>query len=133
MRPLAKFTFIAALTVTGIYAAASTASADPTTDFNNSFGVLANQVGVAATVGSIGGGVAGMVGGCVVGAATGIILTPPIFLPGAAGGCIAGASVGAGIGAAVGTALVGVPVGIGSAIQMYSTLHAAGDIADLQR
>ncbi len=125
----AKYAIVVTLTAAAVYAGAATASADPTTDFNNALGTATNQFSDAAAVGSIGGGVIGLGVGCLVGAATGAALTPPVFLPGMAGGCIAGASVGAGLGTAIGAATVGIPVGVASAIQMYETLHAAGDIA----
>ncbi|MCU1648174.1 MAG: hypothetical protein JWN03_8449 [Nocardia sp.] len=105
---------------------------DPQTDFNNAIGVAANQVGLAATAGAIAGTAVGVAIGCPLGAVTAgftALPTGPIALPAAALGCVAGASIGIGIGAAIGTAVVAGPVGVASAVQVYNTLHAAGDIA----
>ncbi|MEC3920677.1 hypothetical protein [Nocardia sp. CDC160] len=105
---------------------------DPQTDFNNAIGVAANQVGLAATAGSIAGTVIGAAIGCPIGALTAgftALPTGPIAVPAAALGCVAGAGIGVGLGAAIGTAVVAGPVGIASAVQAYNTLHAAGDIA----
>ncbi|WP_227981119.1 hypothetical protein [Nocardia spumae] len=104
---------------------------DASADFTGALGVAATQFGLATGVGTLAGGVIGMGVGCVAGALTGgfvAIPTGPIAAPAAALGCVMGASVGAGLGGVTGAAVLGIPVGIASAVQMYNTLHAAGDI-----
>ncbi|MGW4350625.1 hypothetical protein ACWELJ_00900 [Nocardia sp. NPDC004582] len=104
---------------------------DATADFNAALGLAATQFGLATGVGTLAGGVIGMGLGCVGGALTGgfvALPTGPIAAPAAAFGCLVGASVGAGLGGVTGAALLGIPVGIASAVQMYDTLHAAGEI-----
>lgn len=104
---------------------------DADADFNAALGQAAIQFGLATGVGTLAGGVVGMGLGCVGGALTGgfvAIPTGPIAAPAAALGCIMGASLGAGIGGVTGAALLGIPVGVASAVQMYNSLHAAGDI-----
>jgi hypothetical protein len=104
---------------------------DASADFNAALGQAAVQFGLATGVGTLAGGVVGMGLGCVGGALTGGFLaipTGPIAAPAAALGCIMGASLGAGIGGVTGAALLGIPVGVASAVQMYNSLHAAGDI-----
>ncbi|NEW45693.1 hypothetical protein GV794_07055 [Nocardia cyriacigeorgica] len=94
-------------------------------------GIAATQFGLATGVGSVAGGVIGLGVGCVAGALTGgfvALPTGPVAAPAAAFGCIIGASLGAGIGAVVGGAALGIPVGVASAVEMYNTLHAAGEI-----
>lgn len=104
---------------------------DASADFNAALGQAAVQFGLATGVGTLAGGVVGMGLGCVGGALTGGFLaipTGPIAAPAAALGCVMGASLGAGIGGVAGAALLGIPVGVASAVQMYNSLHAAGDI-----
>ncbi len=104
---------------------------DASADFNAALGQAAVQFGLATGVGTLAGGVVGMGLGCVGGALTGGFLaipTGPIAAPAAALGCVMGASLGAGIGGVTGAALLGIPVGVASAVQMYNSLHAAGDI-----
>ncbi|WP_330255729.1 hypothetical protein OG874_14870 [Nocardia sp. NBC_00565] len=105
---------------------------DAQADFNGALGVVATQFGLAVGVGGMVGGVTGLALGCPIGAVTGGLValpTGPIALPAAAFGCLIGASVLGGLGAVAGGAIVGIPVGIASAVQMYNTLHAAGDAA----
>ena len=104
---------------------------DASADFNGALGVAATQFGLATGVGAMVGGLVGLGVGCVAGGLTGgfvALPTGPIAAPAALFGCILGGSTGAGLGAVVGGALVGIPVGIASAVQMYNTLHAAGDV-----
>lgn len=110
----------------------STGNVNAQADFDTAFGIFSNEVGVALSVGALGGGVVGGIGGCVLGAVTGgtifIPTTGPLGIPAMAAGCVVGAGAGITIGAVVGGVAVGVPVGIASGAKMYNTLHAAGDI-----
>lgn len=117
----------------GVASATSTPNRqiDAGADFNAALGQAAVQFGLATGVGTLAGGVVGMGLGCVGGALTGGFLaipTGPIAAPAAALGCVMGASLGAGIGGVTGAALLGIPVGVAGAVQMYNSLHAAGDI-----
>ncbi|MCX5044362.1 hypothetical protein OG921_14425 [Aldersonia sp. NBC_00410] len=104
---------------------------DATADFNSALAVAATQTGLAISVGTLTGGAIGLGVGCVAGAFTGGFFSlpalPAVPIMGVLG-CIAGAGTGAGIGGIVGGIAAGVPVGIASGVQMYNTLHAAGDI-----
>jgi len=105
---------------------------DWTADFNSDLAVAATNFGLATGLGSMVGGVAGVVGGCGIGAVTfGLTFVPTgLGAPlAAAAGCLAGAGLLGSIGPVVGGAVLGVPVAIASAVQMYNTMHAAGEIS----
>lgn len=104
-------------------------------DFNSNLAVAATNFGLATGIGGLVGGVAGVVLGCPLGAVTGglAVATTVIALPteplAVALGCLVGAATIGSIGPIVGGAVVGIPVGIASAVQMYNTMHAAGEVA----
>ncbi|TSD97261.1 hypothetical protein FOS14_14835 [Skermania sp. ID1734] len=105
--------------------------ADAQSDFNSALSVAATQFGLAVTIGTLAGGTIGILLGCPLGAVTfGLtgIVTGPVDPLVAGLGCLVGAGTGAGIGGILGGLILGVPVGIASAVQMYNTLHAQGDI-----
>jgi hypothetical protein len=119
--------------VTPVSRSAIAATHDPGADFNSALSTAATNLGLATGIGGMVGGVAGAVAGCPVGVVTGGTLTGLVSLGtltplGAIGGCVAGASVVGSLGAIAGGALAGVPVGVASAVQMYNTLHAQGDV-----
>jgi len=91
-------------------------------DFNTALGTAATQFGLATAIGTLVGTIVGAVLGCVAGA---IIGMPALFVGGPFGMCLAGASAGIALGAAAGMVLVGVPVGIASAIQFFSTVYGS--------
>ncbi|MFI9509770.1 hypothetical protein [Nocardia sp. NPDC052566] len=91
-------------------------------DFNTALGLAATQFGLATAIGTLVGTIVGAVLGCVAGAIVGM---PALFLGGPIGMCIAGASAGIALGAAAGMVIVGVPVGIASAIQFFSTVYGS--------
>lgn len=75
---------------------------------------LGSNVGVAVTVGSLGGTIAGAGIGCVVGG----VVIPAV-------GCIPGAVTGAGIGAVAGTIVAGGPTLAIMGVETYNTITAA--------
>ena len=102
---------------------------DSTADFNSALSVAATQFGLATGIGGMAGGLVGGVGGCAVGGLLGAVVSPEFFFGGGIPGCLAGLGLGATIGPIIGGAIVGIPVGIASGVQMYNSLHAAGDVA----
>ncbi|WP_433521487.1 hypothetical protein ACQPZ2_29765 [Nocardia pseudovaccinii] len=111
--------------------AAPVSPKDPMADFEAALAVAGGNFGLATGVGSMAGGLMGAAVGCPLGIVTGGILTAPTVIGtplGIIGGCILGAGAVGGVGAILGGAALGVPVGIASAVQMYNTLHAQGDI-----
>ncbi|MEU7138055.1 hypothetical protein ABZ942_01250 [Nocardia sp. NPDC046473] len=92
-------------------------------DFNTALSTAATQFGLATAIGTLVGTIVGGALGCVAGAIIGAPLVVPTFFAGPIGLCIAGAGVGIALGAAAGMILLGVPVGIASAVQFFSSVY----------
>ncbi|MEC3952417.1 hypothetical protein VMT65_05155 [Nocardia sp. CDC153] len=97
------------------------APADPQAAFEAGMGVVATNLGIATSVGTIAGGLIGAAAGCVLGGTVGAALVPEFFLASGPAGCLVGMGLGIAVGSLVGAAALGIPAGIGTAIQVFGS------------